>query len=136
MEMLEKMNDLCSVEKHYFPYKKLVQTQPPPTIPYIGVYLRDLTFTEIGNPTYLDENLKIINYEKFRMLSDIILDFKKYQQVLYHFEPVIQIQTMLRYSIPTMDEDEQYQISISLEPLTKKKGSLNIKKSFSLQSQQ
>lgn len=119
--MLDKMNDLCSVEKHYFPYRKLVETQPPPTLPYIGVYLRDLTFVEIGNPTYLDEDNTIINYEKFRLLSEVILDFKKYQQVFYKFEPDVQIQTALRYSMTTIDEEEQYNVSISLEPPQQKR---------------
>ena len=30
--------------------RDLVQTTPPPCLPYIGIYLTDLTFVQEGNP--------------------------------------------------------------------------------------
>ena len=38
-----------------------------PCVPYIGIYLSDLTFIEDGNPEFLDENL--INFQKQEVIS-------------------------------------------------------------------
>ena len=114
--MYEQVNRLCSVTDNYFPYKKLLLTQTPPLIPYLGLFLRDLTTLEVGNPTYMDEGKKLINYEKFRMIAAVFQDFQKYQQVRYQFAPDKRIQTALRYSLGTKTEKELYLLSRELEP--------------------
>uniref|UniRef100_A0A6U1WWX8 Ras-GEF domain-containing protein n=1 Tax=Vannella robusta TaxID=1487602 RepID=A0A6U1WWX8_9EUKA len=111
-----EMEEMCKVEANYFPYKKLLLSQTPPLVPYLGVFLRDLTFLEVGNPSYLDEEQKMINYDKFRMIASVLLDFQKYQQVLYPFAPHKQIQTALRYSLVTLDENELFELSYEIEP--------------------
>jgi len=119
--LYNEMMELCKVEENYFPYKKLLLTQTPPLVPYLGVYLRDLTFLEVGNPTYLDDEKVKINYDKFRMIASVLLDFQKYQQIHYQFEENKQIQTALRYSMNTMDENELYEASCSIEPFRSSK---------------
>ena len=37
------------------------------TVPYLGMYLSDLTFIEESSPNFVDEGL--INYSKMRMVS-------------------------------------------------------------------
>merc|ERR1712137_1025868 len=64
-EMYLHMNDLCCIKNHYLPYKRLISNQTPPLVPYLGVFLRGLTFIEVGNPTYIDEEKKMVNYDKF-----------------------------------------------------------------------
>lgn len=44
----------------------------PPSIPYVGMYLTDLSFIEEGTPNYSPEGL--LNFSKMRMVSDIIND--------------------------------------------------------------
>lgn len=40
----------------------------PPSIPYVGMYLTDLSFIEEGTPNYSPEGL--LNFSKMRMVSD------------------------------------------------------------------
>lgn len=115
MEMYNEMKTLCSVQTHYFPYKQMLITKTPPLVPYLGVFLRDLTFIEIGNPTYLDKKKEMINYDKFRMLAAVLEDIRKYQQIPYSFEPLDDVQTALRVSMQTLDEDELFNLSKTIE---------------------
>lgn len=39
----------------------------PPSIPYVGMYLTDLSFIEEGTPNYSPEGL--LNFSKMRMVS-------------------------------------------------------------------
>jgi hypothetical protein len=53
---------------HYFnsfsykTYRMTLLEEDPPCVPYIGIYLSDLTFIEDGNPEFLEDNL--INFQK------------------------------------------------------------------------
>lgn len=38
------------IDNNYRPLRDLVQNTAPPCLPYIGVYLTDLTFVQEGNP--------------------------------------------------------------------------------------
>lgn len=114
--MFKELDELCSITENYFPYKKHLITQTPPLIPYLGVFLRDLTSLEVGNPSYLDEDGTIVNFNKYRMIAKTLQDFQKYQQVLYNFTPHKQIQTAFRFSLITKDEKELFNLSRELEP--------------------
>ena len=99
-------------------------TQQPPLVPYLGVFLRDLTFIEIGNETYLDEEQRMINFDKFRMLASVVETFQGYQVVPYDFDTVPTVQIAFRHSVLTLDPDELYNVSLIVEPSSlKRKGS-------------
>ena len=40
----------------------------PPTIPYLGIYLSDLTYIEEGTPNFSDKGL--LNFSKMRMVGN------------------------------------------------------------------
>jgi len=126
LEILASLNTLCCVESHYLPYKKLISTLKPPLVPYLGVFLRDLTFLEVGNPTYLNEEKGIINFDKFRMLAAVLADVQAFQSVPYEFEALPSIQMALRHSLITLDPDQLYNLSRIVEPSTIKNSSSSV----------
>jgi hypothetical protein len=72
-------------------YRKAVQAADPPIIPYLGVYLTDLTFIEDGNPDMLpvqDGRTDIVNFEKMRKVAAVIKDISTYQQTPYNLSKV------------------------------------------------
>ena len=114
-------------------YREELSKADPPCIPYLGVYLTDLTFIEVGslrastcsshsashpwlqdgNPDYVDNVL--INFSKRRLVYDVIAKVQQYQQLPYNFHPIPQIQEFL-LAFPHKDEGELWQISLNLEP--------------------
>lgn len=43
--------ELVSPKGQYGNYRKVLKELSPPAIPFLGVYLTDLTFIELGNPS-------------------------------------------------------------------------------------
>ncbi len=98
MERLEQMMENKHNFKNYRDRLAKIKTNGEPTLPYLGtshdgsvlrhrpqsltcvcvcvctragVYLRDLTFIEEGNKTYVTEH-KLINYEKIQLVGQVI----------------------------------------------------------------
>ena len=71
-EKLSKLKSVFAVGKNMASYRKFFKGLTPPKIPFLGMYLQDLTFIDDGNPDYLDQEKKIINYDKRIRLSNII----------------------------------------------------------------
>jgi hypothetical protein len=89
-----------------------------PCLPYIGIYLTDLTFIEEGN---LDELNGMINFIKRRKIAGVISDLKVFQQTPYRdIEYDEETQAFLRNAKPHFLEREMYHRSLILEPKEKK----------------
>jgi son of sevenless len=88
-----------------------------PALPFLGLVLTDLTFTDDGSPD-MRNNGKLINFDKYVRTAKIINDLLKYQ-VDYHIAPVGEIQDYLSQSIEdrgSRDVQELYELSLQLEP--------------------
>jgi len=87
----------------------------PPCIPYLGVYLTDLTFIEDGSAAEVRGGL--INWAKRKLIYNVILEIQQYQNKNYNFVPVMQISTMLESrNLPRVSEPELFKTSLLREP--------------------
>jgi len=109
-----KIKEKLAVESNYKNYRELLHTNPPPCVPYFGVYLTDLTFADDGNPDFL-QNGKLINFEKNYLLYKVIKEIKLYQQTGYNLRTVPELQNYL-LSLPVIEENETYKLSLKCEP--------------------
>ena len=80
-----------------------------------GVYLRDLTFIEDGNPDKIGSN---INFQKIKLMGSIIQEVQAFQKYRYNFQKKNTIlQFLKRALIPIEDpEDTIYELSQVVEP--------------------
>ncbi|GAM23651.1 hypothetical protein SAMD00019534_068260 [Acytostelium subglobosum LB1] len=114
LESLESMEREMSCESSYKSYREVLRTTVPPCVPYIGVYLTDLTFIHEGNPNVVGNN-NLINVSKYILIYKVISEVQQYQWTTYHFNYVPIIQTFIKdLHTPTMQE--LYDLSLQKEP--------------------
>lgn len=63
-------------------------------IPYIGMYLTDLTFVDEGNISFTKDGL--INFGKWRLTAKILKKLSRFQHLLFVFDPVPVIQNIFK----------------------------------------
>ena len=87
----EQLRPLCSVANNYKKLRDHCKSMKPPGIPFLGLLLKDLTFTNDGNQNKLSKKLdRHINFQKYvlfyRILSANITNFHSatYSQNLQH----------------------------------------------------
>eukprot|EP00002_Diphylleia_rotans_P026277 TRINITY_DN5229_c0_g1_i1.p1 TRINITY_DN5229_c0_g1~~TRINITY_DN5229_c0_g1_i1.p1 ORF type:complete len:1023 (+),score=199.17 TRINITY_DN5229_c0_g1_i1:71-3139(+) len=64
-KMLQHLSSVISPYASYKDYRRAIDAVNPPAVPYIGVYLTDLTFIEHGNPDFFN---KLINFHKRELI--------------------------------------------------------------------
>jgi son of sevenless-like protein len=114
MKLFDELVELLSPTSNYTNLRNyLKKSISPPCIPYIGVYLTDLTFLEDGNTDLLGN---LINFDKRRRIATVISDIKQYQQAKYALahEPVLR-EFVLKIS-EGFDENKCYKESLRVEP--------------------
>ena len=96
MDSTNGMLQLLSSEKSYSNYRSCIHNISPPLVPYLGVYLTDLTFIEgqcasqrialstnafaDGNPdTIMNNDQELINCKKRDLVYDVIREISQYQ---------------------------------------------------------
>lgn len=90
---------------------------PSPCIPFLGVYLTDLTFIELGNPDFLKKS-HYINFSKRFKVYKLIKECLDYQKMNYDLQVVLPIfQFFVDLDSQTFtSEDLLYGLSLELEP--------------------
>jgi len=110
----QKVMAITQPNKNYSAYRDIVATAVPPFIPYLGLYLSDLTFIEDGNPDTLADGA-YVNFEKCSMVAKVIQDLCKHQLQPYNFTRVDVIQHWMNtWDSPT--EKELFDLSLQVEP--------------------
>ncbi|XP_057289399.1 ras-specific guanine nucleotide-releasing factor RalGPS2-like isoform X2 [Hydractinia symbiolongicarpus] len=117
-EKLEKLNELVAEDNNRIKFREYIQTVKLPCIPYLGMYLTDLTYINTIHP--LTGGLDVARTNKMNEILRIIADF---QQSTYDLKSQKYIQEYLN-SIKYIDElqkfmeDENYKLSQKIEPST------------------
>ena len=65
-QTVEKLQGLVSSDGRFRNLRDSLHRTDPPCIPYLGMYLSDLTFIEEGTPNFTDNGL--LNFAKMRMV--------------------------------------------------------------------
>lgn len=90
-----------------------VATVTHPCIPYIGVYLTDLTFLDEGNPTFHEG---LVNFRKCRMIASRIDEFLRFAIYPYPFESVNVIRSWITDYSHNLSPAAAHQLSDRVEP--------------------
>jgi len=100
--------------RNYKLLRDYIQYSNPPVLPYIGIYLGDLTFIHEGNADLTSRGL--INFYKKNLISKVIKQIQQHQQKPVCFELVDSIQSFLNSPPRLLDDNEAYKLSLEIEP--------------------
>ncbi|CAI5302510.1 ASB_HP2_G0035630.mRNA.1.CDS.1 [Saccharomyces cerevisiae] len=131
-DLLQSLDKLMDPKKNFINYRsELKSLHSAPCVPFFGVYLSDLTFTDSGNPDYLvlehglkgvHDEKKYINFNKRSRLVDILQEIIYFKKTHYDFtkdRTVIECISNSLENIPHIEK--QYQLSLIIEPKPRKK---------------
>jgi len=104
-----RLEELMNPAGSFNNYRKRLHDASPPAIPYIGVYLSDLTFTEDGNADKLEH---LINFGKRRLVYRVIEEVRQYQVTPYNFPRSEPLHTLLA-ELPVLSEGHLFDLSLA-----------------------
>ncbi|XP_018899919.1 ras-specific guanine nucleotide-releasing factor 1 isoform X2 [Bemisia tabaci] len=115
-QTIDKLQSIVSSDGRFRNLRDALHRSDPPCIPYLGIYLTDLSFLEEGTPNFTEDGL--LNFAKMRMIAHVIREIRHFQQVPYKIELIPKAARYLLDPALLLDDDELYRISLEIEPRT------------------
>lgn len=79
---MENLRRLADHSRNYHEYRSKLRNTAPPAVPFLGLYLTDVTFCREGNPTHraspVNPNKKLLNFNKYHKLARIVQGKKSF----------------------------------------------------------
>ncbi|XP_014231080.1 ras-specific guanine nucleotide-releasing factor 2-like isoform X1 [Trichogramma pretiosum] len=111
---IERLQNIVSSEHRFRNLRDALHRCDPPCIPYLGLYLTDLSFIEEGTPNFTADGL--LNFSKMRMIAHVIREIRHFQQTPYKIELITKVTNYLLDTSLLLDEDDLYRMSLEIEP--------------------
>jgi hypothetical protein len=108
VKVFERLSKLISPDKNWAELRRSMSGMRTPCVPYIGVFLTDLTFLDESAPDVLDGGL--INFDKLERIYDRLADVVHMQQGAFDFVPQTMLMAYIQQAKP-WDEHEVYRVS-------------------------
>lgn len=118
--MFEDLKAKMSSDASYKSIREILHNTNPPALPYLGVFLTDLTFIEEGNPDKLGT---LINFKKRLYVYNVLNEIQNYQKVDYTFE-ADEMVLMCIENLQAVDNDALYKMSLEREGRNQQKHEL------------
>ncbi|KAI5252551.1 ras GEF [Aureobasidium subglaciale] len=115
MAAFEEIKEIVDVSRNYVALRHRLQTPKAPCLPFVGMYLTDLTFVDAGNtntrplPNDDEEGTEVkmvINFDKHMRSARVVSHLQRYQ-VPYRLQHVREIQDWLETQLHRVDTSEQ-----------------------------
>ncbi|KAJ2794372.1 cell division cycle- protein [Coemansia guatemalensis] len=128
MVVYNQLRQIMRTDRNFAEYRDSLHSCNPPAIPFVGVYLQDLTFIEDGNDDIISASPGLINFAKRQRTAGTIRDLQQFQNVPYNLTPVAEIQDWLLKRLEELCPNGQssdrlveefWKMSTTLEPKEK-----------------
>uniref|UniRef100_A0A6B2L5N5 Ras-GEF domain-containing protein n=1 Tax=Arcella intermedia TaxID=1963864 RepID=A0A6B2L5N5_9EUKA len=117
-EQWDQIMELMNPSNSFKRLRTSLDEAGPQALPYIGMYLSDLTFMEDGNADEItkEDGTKLINFSKHFMIYKAIGSLRAYQlSAKYNLQKVDSVFNILS-DLPSLLEEDLYQLSLIREP--------------------
>ncbi|KAH9480309.1 Cell division control protein 25 [Psilocybe cubensis] len=120
---LESLRRLADHSRNYHEYRSKLRNTAPPAVPFLGLYLTDVTFCREGNPSHraspTDPSKKLLNFNKYHKLARIVQDMQRFQAP-YNLKAIPEVQEYLNVAFEKSkhhgDLQDLYRRSLLVEP--------------------
>ncbi|KIM89141.1 hypothetical protein PILCRDRAFT_768369 [Piloderma croceum F 1598] len=120
---LEALRRLADHGRNYHEYRSRLKETAPPGVPFLGLYLTDVTFCREGNPNFRaspgNPAKKLLNFNKYHKLARIVQDMQRFQ-VPYNLKAIPEVQEYLNGAFEKAkhhgDLQDLYRRSLLVEP--------------------
>lgn len=125
---LDELKAVTDVGRNYAVLRQRLQNHVAPCIPFVGIYLTDLTFIDVGNGTTRQlpgeagrDSVSVINFDKHMKTAKIIGQLQSFQ-VPYRLAAIPEMQDWMETQIQRVRSSDQanvqsyYRRSLLLEP--------------------
>ncbi|XP_066581022.1 ras-specific guanine nucleotide-releasing factor 2-like [Prorops nasuta] len=113
---IERLQNIVSSDGRFRNLRDALHRCDPPCIPYLGLYLTDLSFIEEGTPNFTEDGL--LNFSKMRMIAHVIREIRHFQQTPYKIELIRKVTNYLLDTSLHLNEKDLYRLSLEIEPRT------------------
>ncbi|KAK3939291.1 ras guanine nucleotide exchange factor A [Diplogelasinospora grovesii] len=125
-EMLKALQAIVDFNQNYKVLRGRLHDHVPPCLPFLGMFLTDLTFVDVGNPATKssDTGLTVINFDKHTRTAKIIGELQRFQ-IPYRLTEIADLQAWLHGEVFRIKDKEKtgsnaqtthYRKSLLLEP--------------------
>jgi hypothetical protein len=104
----QELEELMSPNNSFKNYRAILQTSSLPFIPYLGLFLSDLTAIDSGNPDRIGQNL---NFAKYEMIFRVVEQIRWFQGMPYTYSVVQPLYSLLQSYCP-LSENQLYAMSL------------------------
>ncbi|KAI2783937.1 ras GEF [Daldinia loculata] len=119
-EMLKTMQAIVEPSNNNKVLRARLQGHVPPCLPFLGMFLTDLTFVDIGNPATKqlpgsgpnENGLTVINFDKHTRTAKIIGELQRFQ-IPYKLTEVPDMQEWVQAQVTRVKETDQGNVQVS-----------------------
>ncbi|KAH0368412.1 ras GEF, partial [Aureobasidium melanogenum] len=113
--IFKEIKEIIDISRNYATLRQRLQTPKAPCLPFVGMYLTDLTFVDAGNsntrtlPTDDGDGTKskmVINFDKHMRSARVVSHLQRYQ-VPYRLQHVLEIQEYLEGQLDRVDTSDR-----------------------------
>ncbi|MCJ1405284.1 hypothetical protein MMC11_008511 [Xylographa trunciseda] len=127
---LDKLRAIVDISKNYTVLRQRLQNQVAPCLPFVGIYLTDLAFVDMGNTSTRqlpgtgsdgEEPTSVINFDKHMKTAKVISDLQRFQ-IPYRLQEIPELQTWMQDQLVRVRSSDDtgvqnhYRRSLLLEP--------------------
>ncbi|KAJ3112358.1 hypothetical protein HDU96_004664 [Phlyctochytrium bullatum] len=87
-----ELEEVCDPSRNMKNYRDCLAASSPPIVPFLPIYLKDLTFINDGNASQVNG---MVNFDKLRMMGKRVKDISSLASTEFKFEPNPAIQNYL-----------------------------------------
>ncbi|CAF3695070.1 unnamed protein product [Rotaria socialis] len=122
--VINKLQSLVHSDGKFKNLRDTLTKVDPPCIPYLGLYLSDLTFIEESSQDISE--FQSVNFSKMRMKTHIISEIRRFQSTPFKIKHNPRVCAYLLNSSQLLSEDQCYGLSLKLEPRASRAGMTNL----------